>query len=72
MSWKEKGIHDAREGNDYKEPKKDLLDNIGLGYSDKSMEKIKKEYDEGYKIGTSQRVADSNSDSSSSDGGSGK
>jgi hypothetical protein len=73
MSWKTKGIDDARNGRDYKEPKKDLLDHVGLGYNDKMVDQHKKDYDDGYKIGTSQRVADSNdSSSSSSDGGSGK
>lgn len=60
MSWKTKGIDDARSGKKYDEPKKDLLDLIGVGYSDKQVAQNRKDYDDGYKIGTSQRVADSN------------
>lgn len=80
MSWETKGIDDARSGKEFKEPKKDALDHIGIGYSDKQVNQNKLDYKDGYKIGTSQRVADSNqrvaksnSDySSSNDGGSGK
>lgn len=74
MSWKTKGIDDGRKANDYEEPKRDIVNKIA-GYTEKDEKEWKKDYNDGYKIGTSQRVADSNYDSdssSSSDGGSGK
>ena len=72
MGWKEKGIDDARKGSKYDEPSRDLVDRVS-GFTSKDEDQWKKDYGKGYEIGTHQRVADSNSDdSSSSSGGSGK
>lgn len=58
--WKNKGFDDARKGNDPDEPEKDVIDAVGLGYSDDQVQQHKDEYEEGYELGTSQRLADSN------------
>lgn len=78
MGWKEKGIEDARKGNDYKEPSRDVVDRIA-GFTSKDEKEWKEDYKWGYGIGTSQRSSDTSSESdsgssssSSSSGGSGK
>ncbi|MEO5646182.1 MAG: hypothetical protein ABIO57_03760 [Candidatus Paceibacterota bacterium] len=60
MGHKEKGIDDARAGKPYEEPTKDLIDHVGLGYSNEEIKNQKDDYGSGYEIGTAQRVADSN------------
>lgn len=71
MSWKAKGIKDGRAANKYDEPKRDWSDRNIAGYTENDEQKWKNDYHEGYKIGTSQRIADSNL-GTTSDGGSGK
>lgn len=58
--WKNKGFDDARQRKDTEEPQKDLIDHVGLGYSDDEVKQHQEEYAEGYGLGTSQRLADSN------------
>ena len=65
--WKNKGFEDAREGKDPDEPQKDLIDRVGLGYSDEEVKQHQEEYAEGYGLGTSQRLADSNEELAKND-----
>lgn len=58
--WKNKGFDDARKGSDPDVPEKDVIDSVGLGYSDEQVEQHKEEYEEGYDLGTTQRLADTN------------
>ena len=58
--WKNKGFDDARKGSNPDVPEKDVIDNVGLGYSDEQVEQHKDEYEEGYELGTTQRLADTN------------